>query len=261
MKYLARLQLPHEIAFPIACHQKNKSTLKTKNMVVCGLQQLCAIWTIGRFGGAPLISLQKRFLFIHIPKTGGNSIQNVLRNYSEDKIVTIGKHQDGVERFEVRNDHYAISKHSTLPEYREVIDQETFRQLYKFATVRNPWDMMISFYFSPHRQVDEWDRDAFLNLLRQVHPVRHYISTADQLDLGREMDFIIRFEQLNEDFAKICNQLELPLEDLPVRNKSNRKHYAAYYDEELVGLVRKKFHEEIEFGHYEFNRENRHVIT
>jgi len=222
--------------------------------MACGLLKLWAIIILDSFGGARLISIQKRFLFIHVPKTGGNSIQNVLRNYSEDRIVTTGKHQDGVERFEVRNDRYPITKHSTLSEYRQVIDQDTFRPLYKFATIRNPWDMMISCYFSPHRQVDEWNREAFLNLVGQVHPIRHYISTDDKNDLCHEMDYVIRFERLNEDFAKVCNRLGLPGEKLPVRNKSNRKHYTAYYDEALVGLVGMKFHEEIELGHYEFNQ-------
>jgi len=228
--------------------------LAMKKILACGLLGLWAEIIIDSSGGARLISIQKRFLFIHIPKTGGNSIQNVLRNYSEDKIVTIGKHQDGVERFEVRNDRYPITKHSTLSEYRQVIDQDTFRPLYKFATIRNPWDMMISYYFSPHRQVDEWNREAFLNLVGQVHPIRHYISTDDKNDLCHEMDYVIRFERLNEDFAKVCNRLGLPGEKLPVRNKSNRKHYTAYYDEALVGLVGMKFHEEIELGHYEFNQ-------
>ena len=114
--------------------------------------------------------------------------------------------------------------------------------------------MMISFYFSPHRQVDEWNREAFLNLLGQVHPLRHYIATNNRQDLSHELDYVIRFERLNEDFAKVCSRSGLPVEKLPVRNKSNRKHYAAYYDEALVGLVGMKFHEEIELGHYTFNQ-------
>ena len=61
-----------------------------------------------------MISTQKKFLFIHVPKTGGNSIQNILHEYSEDEIVASAKHQDGVERFEVRNSKYNIRKHSTL---------------------------------------------------------------------------------------------------------------------------------------------------
>jgi hypothetical protein len=46
-----------------------------------------------------MISFQKRFLFVHIPKTAGNSIQSVLRDYSEDELVALLSEQDGVERF------------------------------------------------------------------------------------------------------------------------------------------------------------------
>ena len=41
-----------------------------------------------------MISIKKNFLFIHVPKTGGNSMQNILRDYSEDQIVALAKHQD-----------------------------------------------------------------------------------------------------------------------------------------------------------------------
>lgn len=113
-----------------------------------------------------MISIQSKFLFIHVPKTGGNSIQNILRNCSEDEIVTLYEHQDGIERFGVRNRRYNISKHSSLAHYKSALDASTYRSLFKFAVIRNPWNMMISFfYFLPHRGVIEWDRDGFLDMV------------------------------------------------------------------------------------------------
>src|ERR1044071_1011052 len=90
-----------------------------------------------------MISLQKRFLFVHIPKTAGNSIQSVLRDYSEDQLLALRKEQDGIERFGLRNPNYKIKKHSTLSEYHDALGGEQLRNLYKFTCVRNPWDRMF----------------------------------------------------------------------------------------------------------------------
>lgn len=215
-----------------------------------------------------MISLKKKFLFIHVPKTGGNSIQNILRDYSEDEIVAIGKHQDGIERFEVRSRNYNITKHSTLSDYKSVLDPNIYDQLLKFAVIRNPWDMMVSYYFSPHRGVTEWNRIDFINLLYRVPTLRYYICEdqpaknkilailrKNTQEVSADINFLIRFEHLNDDFILVCKKLGIAHNKLPVRNKSPRAHYSKYYDDELKTLVGEKFHEEISIGNYTF--ENR----
>lgn len=215
-----------------------------------------------------MISLQKSFLFVHVPKTGGNSIQSILKANSEDKILTSAKHQDGVERFEVHNDNYNTTKHSTLSHYKSVLEPETYIRLFKFATIRNPWDMMISFYFSPHRAVKEWNRDNFIELVNRVHTLRHYITVDSFLEesirklrlpiefgnrgLHSDIDFLMRFENIDEDFKLICEKLGIPNATLPKRNESRRNYYSSYYDEELKEIVRTKFIAEITHGDYEF---------
>lgn len=213
-----------------------------------------------------MISAQKRFLFIHVPKTGGNSIQNILRSYSEDEIVTLAKHQDGIERFEVRNRKYNITKHSTLSHYKSVLDSKTYHSLFKFATIRNPWDMMISYYFSPNRAIKEWNREDFVALVDSVPTLRHFICERSfserasekigkktiKQKLGKNIDFLIRFERLGADFEAVCKKLNISCSRLPKRNSSNRSHYSTYYDEELKELVRIKFNEEIIIGNYTF---------
>jgi sulfotransferase famil protein len=200
-----------------------------------------------------MISFQNRFLFVHIPKTAGNSIQTILRHYSEDEIVALRADQDGIERFGLRNPNYKIKKHSTLGEYRAALGEAQFRDLYKFTCVRNPWDRMVSYYFGTTQLVESWNRKEFKKLILKAVSVTDYL----RLDKGESdpfgnVDYIIRFENLVDDFRAVSARLGIPDAPLPQYNRSNREHYSKYYDAELRELIRKRFAPEIERFGYAF---------
>lgn len=202
-------------------------------------------------------SLEYRFLFVHIPKTGGNSIQNILRHYSDDEVAALAPHQDGVERFEVRSSRHQTHKHSTLAEYRREYGPDLFGSLFKFACVRNPWDRAVSYYFSPHRgRVDFHPRD-FCAFIETIQPVAFYLTLEEEqpprlAPALRNIDFLLRFETLQSDFARLCEQLGISVQTLPVRNKSSRGPYRDYYDADSRRLVASRFAEEIEVLGYRY---------
>ena len=214
-----------------------------------------------------MISESKNFIFIHIPKTGGNSIQSILQKYSEDQIITKAKYQDGIERFEIGNKNYNYRKHAKLIDYKKELKPELYKGMFKFAVVRNPWDRLISYYFSPHRGIKEFDRNNFKKMINQI-PILGYFTTEIKLtdrvknklglnykvyrSLDKDVDFYIRFENIEEDFKELCRKLDIPFESLPRYNKSEKNHYSSYYDNELIELVAKKFKQEIDFFKYEF---------
>ncbi len=214
-----------------------------------------------------MISIQKKFLFIHVPKTGGNSIQSILKEYSEDEIV-VNDNQDGVERFGVVNRKYNVTKHATLTQYSEVLEKDLFQDLFKCAVIRNPWDRMISLYFSPHRGKINWDRDNFVNMIKQIKPLQYYIYDHSNSSSGwlefifskkkkmdqpdQHIDYLLQFERLDDDFKKLCELLDIPFKELPVRNRSDHGHFMQYYDEKLKDIVGRKFKEEIDFFGYDF---------
>jgi hypothetical protein len=211
-----------------------------------------------------MLSRQKKFLFIHVPKTGGNSIQSIFSAYSEDQIV--GNPEGDKNRFELRSSDERLNKHSTISTYESVMKDNEYACLYKFATIRNPWDWIVSFYFSPHRQVEQYCREEFKKFIMTVPPIRYWIYNFNLFEkvtrklgfpmcvgsLDRDIDFLIRMEHLQADFDKVCNTLNLPRHKLPHKNVSSRKHYSKYYDNELIDIVAKRYSDEIKWGGYKF---------
>lgn len=198
-----------------------------------------------------MLSIKHKFIFIHIPKTGGNSIHNALRPFSEDQVVCKSGVQDGIERFEATHSPYNVSKHSTLSDYLAELPAPLFDDCRVFTCIRNPWERMISYYFSPHRQVSKWSRQSFVEMLINETKNSEYYLLDRQKKLHEKINYI-RFEQLSADFKKICRSLNIKQTHLPHYNTSAHERYSRYYDSELIQMVAQKSRLEIEIFGYEF---------
>jgi len=198
-----------------------------------------------------MISLSKRFLSVHIPKTAGNAIQTVLSGYADDKLYA-NPHQDGIERFSLQSP-YGTNKHAPLKEYLPALGPDLFWSLTRFTAVRNPWERAISFYFSPHRQQTDLDRASFLRSLDELKPMAWYLNLAAEQHAPpgiKPIDIVLRHEILAQDFPLLCQRLAIPHTALPLRNAGQHRPFTDYYDAGLVAQVAERFANDIRaFGY------------
>jgi hypothetical protein len=101
-----------------------------------------------------------------------------------------------------------------------------------------------------------WDRKKFRKAIVKA------LSIADYLRLDKveedpfgNVDYVMRFENLADDFRTVCGTLGISPTTLPRYNRSSREHYSKYYDEELRELVHARFAAEIERFGYIFERQ------
>ena len=192
-----------------------------------------------------------KYLFIHIPKTGGDCLKT---NLSIDG-------------------NFIYTKHKNINTLGRQFKLECY---FKFAFVRNPWDRFISAYFylkqagiNPNHEWsrDIWksniinnDFDTFSKFVRSgvwktfgwfhFWPQYDFIVNRRNKDIG--VDFIGRFENLQEDFDKVCNHIGLPPQKLIPTNTSRHKHYTEYYDHDTKKIIGHYYRKDIEYFRYEF---------
>lgn len=198
-----------------------------------------------------MISTSKKFIFIHYPKTGGNSIQDALRKFSDDDFVVLNHYQDGVERFQTKNSKFPLlEKHSKLSDYEGALRKNIF-DFSIFITLRNPFDRLISFYFSPHRNKTTFERKDFSSFIDTVKPLEHFVKS--KYNVNHKINFL-KYETLSKDFQKMLVSLKIDKIDLPHRNKSKleKGSYKSYYDDELIAKVSNMHKLELSLGKYDF---------
>ncbi len=67
------------------------------------------------------------------------------------------------------------------------------------------------------------------------------------------MDFIAKYENLQDDFNTLCEQLNLPATTLPHKRKAtDRESYHGYYSDDLAELVAQHFQKDIQMLGYRF---------
>jgi hypothetical protein len=141
-----------------------------------------------------------------------------------------------------------------LSEYHDALGDELFRKLYKFTCVRNPWDRMVSYYFTPTQNPETWNRQKFRGIISKAVSVADYLRLDNgEADPFANVDYIMRFENLADDFRAVCAALDIQARQLPRYNRSTHDPYSKCYDIHLRELVREGFAAEIEQFGYTFD--------
>lgn len=216
-----------------------------------------------------LLSHRYNFLFVHIAKTGGTSVRAALRSKSWadpykipmficSKLSRLTGHTLGAK----------FPRHSKAIAAREMLPQDFYDRLFKFAIVRNPWDLQVSSFHHIRRERPQFlfGHDDFRTFLKfKLDPNREYqyhIDTSIEMqsdyliDLHGKVivDFIGRYESLHDDFDHICKTIGIDC-SLPHRRKATdrQKDFRSYYDDETAELVASHFRQDIDLLGYRFD--------
>jgi len=194
------------------------------------------------------ISHKYKFVYIAIPKTGSGSVRMSLDRHSD--ILSVG---DKTSPYHWHTKARDLKKHFKSKTWN-------WDEYFKFTFVRNPWDMLVSLYkYFQHNKTlslpinggpefTTWLSNRVRNSSPSVlTPSIYYMAGEDIL-----VDFIGRFENLQEDFNIVCDKIGIPRQELPHVNKTNHKHYTEYYDDETREIVAEKYAKDIEYFGYEF---------
>lgn len=208
-----------------------------------------------------LISDSHKFVFVHVPKCGGDSVTAALRPYAVEQS---GEHSTG------------DTKHSTARRIRREYFAENpnrhWQGFTSFAVVRNPWEQVHSDYWFcrnssvPGHELGSWrdkvirckeiDFAEFVVDICGAHGrsgpgfFNHYLTD----EAGRQMvTEILRHETLGADWAAICEKIGLPGLELPRINvTAKRPDYRDGYDGRSRFLVGRRFEDDVERFGYTF---------
>lgn len=191
-----------------------------------------------------IISYSKNFIYIHIDKAGGTSIEESLTPFLDFKDilfggVTLGKDlEDAYLKYYGPEYHsMGIHKHSTAKQIKSYVG-EFWNSSYKFATVRDPIDICISLYFynldilnqyvslTKNNTINELLEDNFI-LNKIIENGDDYLITlAKQIQNKQRLDdFIIYLIDINHSatmpqIEKLDNDLSVNIFDISNINDS-----------------------------------------
>ena len=148
--------------------------------------------------------------------------------------------------------------HISVQQIRPYLDQTTWQSYFKFAIVRNPFDRFISICFFLNRKNPQfletplqWMKSAIAvpRFRARVLVRPQYLQLVDAQG-NSAMDYIGRYEQLQDSVDEICHRLQITSTPLQKRNTSDHQQYREYYDEELKSAVEALYQEDLKRFNY-----------
>lgn len=219
-------------------------------------------------------------VFVHIPKTAGQSVEQFFMHllgldWDHDREALLLQSNDDPARGTEKLAHLSASEYVDCG----YLGQQEFSAFFKFSFVRNPWTRILSEYRYRNYFHHSSFRDFVLNKLPRPGWDDQYRHVMPQYDMLHDrqgnllVDFVGRFESLQQDFDRVCERLGIVDSSLPHRNRSDKKSrdlkrkirnflymngenqlqgMAEFYDDETREAVTEYYRKDIDTFGYEF---------
>ena len=231
-----------------------------------------------------IISHRHKFIFLKTEKTAGTAIEAALSELcGPDDVITPFREESegdrkgrGPQNYRLdhplkpqrplwrrvlmrpeRYYHPSIGYYEHMPAWRvrAYVSEEMWRDYFKFAFVRNPWDRQISQYlYKTKSQAQRPSLDRFMARKKRAYVTSYEIYTIDG---AIAVDYVGRYESLDADLqtalerAGVTQRVEIPRSNVT----RSRKRDAAYQNEftpRSRDLVAAWYAPEIALWDYEF---------
>lgn len=147
---------------------------------------------------------EHNLLFIHIPKTGGTSIEKQFGIYHKWNMDIL-----------LNNKHQTINGISTTPQHwtpnliKDKLGEDIYNNCIKFTVIRNPYTRILSEYFYQNKngninKFNQW-LPKYLKNCDHDHKLPQHLYLVDQID------FIAKTETLNKDFEEFVQKFNIKI--------------------------------------------------
>src|SRR3989338_1034910 len=188
-----------------------------------------------------------RVIYIHIPKTGGTSIEKYFgQQFSISKVYPEFLWGNDREKGVIMH-HLTCQQMLTLG----YVSTETFSSYLKFAIVRNPYDRLVSeYHLSP-----KW-RKNYPTFADFVRALPHNINTLHFMPQhtficdanGNLMvDKVIKFENYSREVQELLDSVGILRANTDQKyNDREHKPWHTYYTDELYSIVHSVYQKDFE---------------
>jgi hypothetical protein len=229
-----------------------------------------------------IISHKHKFIFIKTRKTAGTSIEISLSRFcgKEDVITPITPEDEEIRKqfsigpqnykknpndstflkikgiFSQKNNDDLFWNHIPAKSVKNIVGEKTWNSYYKFCFDRNPWDKTVSMFWWDQQQktAKDFGFDDWFELMKKG--ILHYNYPLYSEDNEIIVDFVGKFENLEEDLTNVCNKIGIKFDGWLPRAKGNfrkdKKHYSKYFNKNQRKFIADYFEKEINLLNYSF---------